>query len=153
VAAAFLAAAPAVAQTLKFSTPSARAERVDVDLSLQTPAGKEPSTLQWEAILPIGQATLVDGFPQTGAAAQAAGKIVSCSAKTREADSLTILCLAFGGAKPLGNGVVARFSFRISPTARKGPAVVRLKRAIAVTADLKRTDIPDTSVAIPIPKR
>jgi hypothetical protein len=153
VAAAFLAAAPAAAQTLKFSTPSARAERVEVELLLHTPAGKEPSTLQWEAIIPLDQVTLVDGFPQVGAAAQAADKIVSCSAKTRESDSLTILCLAFGGAKPIGNGVVTRFSFRISSTARKGPAVVRLKRAIAVTADLKRTDIPDTSVAIPIPLR
>jgi hypothetical protein len=127
-----------------------RAGRVDVELSLTSPAGQEPSALQWDTKVPSSQLGLTEGSPQPGPVAQEADKGVSCAMKATKADTQTIVCLVYGGRKPIRNGVVARFSFKIPPQATTGSALILLDNGVAVSADLKRTPIPDTTAIITI---
>ena len=139
------------AQTLKLA-PAAGSpgQQVSVNISLTSPRGQEPpSTLQWDLTIPAGQLALVDDNPQPGPEAKAAGKSITCRAKTRE----TYTCLVYGGREPIHDGVIAILQLRIAPEAKPGSARIRTDQALAVTKDLKRTPMPAAESVVTIRRK
>ena len=134
---------PLSAQALKLSDAAVPpGGRVSLDLTLLSPSHAQPSALQWEMSFPVDCCSLIEGFPKTGEAAEAADKGVSCTTRQNTADTRTILCVLYGGQKPIPNGVVAKLDFRIAPRASAGQVHIKVDKGLAVSVDLKRTTIP-----------
>src|SRR2546425_3124994 len=65
----------AAGQSLRLSSAAGSpGGRVAIELSLESPAGKEPAALQWETSVPAAKLSLMDENPLAGPAAQKAGK-------------------------------------------------------------------------------
>ncbi len=113
LAASFLlnAAEPAPLSLGVSSASGAPGTNVTVNVSLTSPAGSEPSALQFRLNWPVAQIT--SATVAAGASAVAAGKNASC---TSAAGSVT--CLLWGvNATEMANGVVAAVTLAISPSA------------------------------------
>ena len=114
-----------------------------MNISLDSPSGKEqPAALQWELTIPADQLTLIDGNPQPGPEAKAAGKSIACRVKTKEGDAQTSICIVFGGRDPIHNGVIAILQSKIAAGSKPASARIRIDHALAVTNDLKRSSMP-----------
>ena len=142
-------------QSLRLSSAAAApAEQVSVNVYLNSPRGREqPSALQWETTLPIAQLSLVGENPPPGAAAEAAGKSVSCQVKTKTAATETSICILYGGREPIRNGVVAVLRLKIAPDAGPGPARVRIDQGLAVLKDLKKIPMNPAETVVKIRRK
>src|SRR5690242_5641323 len=106
----FGAALPVWGQALQVSPVSgAPGEKVDLLISLDSRPGSAPAALQWEIIFPAQ--ILEDGAagPEAGRAARDAGKSLTCAKRK----TYSYACILVGGQKPVGNGPVAIFHFKI----------------------------------------
>jgi hypothetical protein len=124
-----------VGQTLGLSPAAARqGERMEIEISLKSPTGKEPQALQWETTIPAAQLGFVENNLQPGQAAQAAEKSFTCVVKngSTETRTRTLACVLAGGLKVIPNGVVAVLRLEIPAEAKPGPASIRTGRGIAV---------------------
>src|ERR1051325_7994930 len=75
---------PASGQTLRLTrVESARKDEIAIDLNLESPEGQEPVALQWETRIATTEATLVEDRLTAAAAAQKAGKSVSCGVREK----------------------------------------------------------------------
>ena len=129
---------PTSAQSLKLSRVTGRpGESVSIEFSLVSPAGREPSALQWDRVIPTDQLTpLEESIP--GPVARAAGKTLSCAVKEKTAANYTSVCLLYGGRERIRNGVVAVLRLRLSPDAKAGSFRIRVVEPVAVLPDAKR---------------
>jgi len=140
---------PAFGQVFELSLPrTAPGRDVVVELSITSPSGREPSALQWEISFPTVQIRLIKGSPQLGPVAQAADKLITCAPRAKTSETQTMVCLVLGGQKSIASGVVAKFSFEIQKPAPSETARVRIDRGLAVSADLKRADIPSVEAEV-----
>ncbi len=139
------------AQQLSVSSAVApRGGRVTLELTLKSPAQKEPIALQWEASIPSGQLSFIDKDPAPGPALRVSDKSVNCTVKlTKSPDTFTYMCIASGGLKAIPDGVFARLNLRISPEARIGPQPVRVK-GIAISKDLTETPLNSVEAAVTV---
>ena len=138
---------------LRLSTASAaRGEQVAIEVSLESPAGKEPLGVQWETKLPSAQVGLVDDKVLIGSAAQQAGKALSCVLKQKNAADYILRCILVGGQQPIPNGTLALLRLRISPKAQTGPARIRLEQGLAVSKDLKNLPLGPVETTVRIQK-
>jgi hypothetical protein len=129
------------AQSLQLSSAAAsRGTRVVIEISLQSPQGKEPAALQWEATIPTAELSLVDQEVTVGPAAKQAGKSVTCAVKGKPDKTLTSICILAGGAQQIQNGVIALLMLKVPQEAPIGPARIQVARAIAVSRDV--TEVP-----------
>ncbi|MGA1994466.1 MAG: hypothetical protein ABSH45_01695 [Bryobacteraceae bacterium] len=112
-----------------------------VEISLQSPVGKEPSALQWEAAIPRPQLSFLDQIASAGQAAQAAGKSVSCAVKTKTSAVHTAVCILYGGREAIHNGVVAVLRLRVAPDAQPGPSRITIDHGLAVYKDLRQVSL------------
>lgn len=123
-----------------FRVPPADAapdETVQVQIALESPAGKEPAALQWEATFPVRRLNAA-GNPTAGSAAAGAGKSITCSGRWKKAPEIyAYACILAGGLKPLGNGTIAVMRFKVPLDAPKGPARIRVEGEGA-SADAKK---------------
>jgi hypothetical protein len=128
------------------SVSGAPGEKVGLEISLDSPAGSAPVALQWETIFPAQ--ILEDGGngPEPGRAASDSGKSLTCTLRK----TYSYLCILVGGQKPVANGPIATLRFKIRPEARAGTTVVRVERAEAVTADLKKLTVKDAEGTVTI---
>jgi hypothetical protein len=141
------------AQTLRLTGASGSSgEEVSVKVLLTSPVQAQPSTLQWELTVPSTQLALI-GDPQPGPEAKAAGKSITCRAKTKADNAQTSTCLVFGGREPIHNGVIGILQLKIAADAKAGSARIRIDQALAVTKDLKRTTMPAVEAVITIRKK
>jgi hypothetical protein len=109
---------------------------------LDSPSGKEPLALQWEAAFP-GEALKLDGTgPVAGAAAQAAGKSLTCAPKKTSPGLSKWVCILAGGQKPIGNGVVALLRFEVQAHAHAGSLPIVVDNVLGVSAALQKVPIP-----------
>jgi hypothetical protein len=139
-----------LAQRLQITPASVlRGRLVSIPISLQSAAGKEPSTMQWEVTSPLSF-TPVEENPPPGPAAKAAGKTVACKLKTKTSNAQTWICLLYGGLKPIPNGVIAVLRFGVPSDAPPGPARIRIDQGLAVTRDLKRTVLDAVEAVVTI---
>jgi hypothetical protein len=138
----FICALPLFGQSLKVSSVSAApGEKVAIEIALDSPAGQEPIALQWEAGFP-GEALKLDRTgPAAGAAAQAAGKSLTCAPKKAGSGPSKFVCILAGGQKPIGNGVVAVLHFEIQPNARAGAQHIVVDNLLGVSAGIKKVPI------------
>jgi hypothetical protein len=90
-------------------------ETIAVQISLDAPTGKAPTSLKWETVFPV-QLLQVEGIgPSPSSAAKESGKSFTCAPPK----GYSYVCILAGGQKPVGNGPIATFRFRIQP----GPAL------------------------------
>jgi hypothetical protein len=128
-----LAGLPVVGQALHVSSVSGSSgEKISVVISLSSPVRESPDTLKWETIFPA-QLLEVAGSPEAGSAAKESGKSLTCTQRER----YSYVCILAGGQKPIANGLIARFAFRIRTDAHPGTANIRISKVEAVTNELK----------------
>ena len=131
---------PVCGQSLQVSPVSgAPGEKVDLVISLDSPVRSAPAALQWEIIFPAQ--ILEDGGagPEAGRAASDSGKSLTCAKRK----TYSYACILVGGQKPVGNGPIAIFHFKIRSEAHAGTSVVRVEKAEGATADLKQLTLKD----------
>lgn len=98
----------------------------------------KPSSLQWEIVVPVGEATLEASKPT--ATAQSLGKTLQCGGERREAagNVSAYRCILAGGGKPLGDGDVAELRFKLLKTS--GSVKIRVENGKGVSPDMKTVD-------------
>jgi hypothetical protein len=106
--------------------------------------GKPATAIQFDIIYPAQLLELDASGPILGAEGARADKILACSAHS----SYSYGCLLAGGQKPVGNGPMAVFHFKIRPDARPGTSAFRIEKVQAVAADLSRIEVKDSDAAI-----
>ena len=138
-------------QSLRLSSASAsRGDQVAIELSLESPAGKEPLALQWDTKIPIAQLTLLDDRLLVGSTALKAGKSLNCAVREKTAGISTSRCVLAGGRSPIPNGPIAILRLKISGNAQIGSARIRVERGTAVSKDSKQVplDAVESVVAV-----
>ena len=121
-------------QSLRVSSiAGAPGQTIAVEISLNAPSGKAPATLKWETVFPAQLLQVEGNGPSPVSAATESGKSLTCATPK----AYSYVCILAGGAKPVGNGPIATFRFRIRPEARLGTASVTVEHAEAVSADAK----------------
>jgi hypothetical protein len=106
-------------------------ETIAVEISLDAPAGKAPATLKWETVFPAQLLQAESNGPSPGSAAKESGKSLTCT--TRKAYSYA--CVLGGGEKPVGNGPIATFRFKIRDEARIGTATITVEHGEVASGD------------------
>ena len=128
-----LAGLPAAGQALHVSSVSgSHGDKIVIEISLVSTVRESPETLKWETIFPAQLLEAVSS-PEAGGAAKDAGKTLTCTQR----EPYLYVCILAGGQKPIANGLIAKFPFRIRADAHPGTANVRTSRVEAVTKDLK----------------
>ncbi|MGA3040031.1 MAG: hypothetical protein ABSF54_04485 [Bryobacteraceae bacterium] len=147
----FLCALPLLGQSLRVSSVSAApGEKIAIEIVLDSPSGNEPVALQWEAGFP-GEALKLDHTgPVAGAAAQAAGKSLTCAPKKSSSGPSKWVCILAGGQKPIRNGVVAVLHFEIQPHMHTGAQPIVLDNSLGVSAGLKKVPIARAEGAVQV---
>jgi len=142
-----LGALPAFAQTLQVSSvASAPGEEVTLEISLHSPSGNAPVALKWETIFPAEVLNDDGSGPKAGRAASDSGKSLTCTKRSTYA----YVCILAGGQKPVPTGDVAILHFKIRTNANAGTTSVRVERAEAVTADVRKLTLNDTQGTVTI---
>src|ERR1017187_6778385 len=138
----FLCALPLLGQSIRVSSGSAApGEKLAIEIALDSPSGKEPLALQWEATF-SGEALKLDGTgPVAGPAARAAGKGLTCAPKKTSPGPSKWVCILAGGQKPIGNGVVALLRFEVQAHARSGSQPIVVVNLLGASAALKKAPI------------
>lgn len=111
----------------------ARGEGVAIEVALDSAPADGPATIKWELVYPAQLLEADLQGPEIGSAAQAAAKSLTCVPR----GSYSYVCILTGGAKPVSNGPVAKFPFKIRKDARTGETVLRLTKITAVDKDSK----------------
>jgi hypothetical protein len=143
----FFAALPVCGQILQVSSVSgAPGEKVELVISLNSPAGSAPLALQWEIIFPAQILEEGGNGPETGRAASDSGKSLTCNRRK----TYSYVCILVGSQKPVANGPIAIVHLKIRTEARGGTTVVRVERAEAATADLKKLTVKDAEGTVTI---
>jgi hypothetical protein len=100
--------------------------------------------LKWEVVFPAQLMEMEGGNPELGSAAMDSGKSIQSSAWK----SYAHVCTLSGGQKPIGNGLIARYHFKIRTTAAAGTTTLRIERAVATTVDSKVRTLHSTEVIV-----
>jgi len=128
-----LAGPPVVCQALHVSSVSGSpGDKIAIEISLVSAVRESPETLKWETIFPAQLLETV-GSPEAGSAAKESGKLLTCTLR----ELYLYVCILAGGQKPIANGPIAKFPFRIRADAHPGTTNIRTGRVEAVTRDLK----------------
>ena len=138
----FLCALPLLGQSVRVSSGSAApGEKLAIEIALDSPSGKEPLALQWEATFSGEALKLDETGPVAGPAARAAGKGLTCAPKKTSPGPPKWVCILAGGQKPIGNGVVALLRFEVQAHARSGSQPIVVDNLLGVSAALKKAPI------------
>jgi hypothetical protein len=89
---------------------------------------RNPLAVQWQVIYPARIMDL-EGAPEPGRPAKDAGKSLDCKPTPQKEYSLS--CTLSGGNKPIADGPIAIFHFRIHPDAPPGKVTLRVQTASA----------------------
>lgn len=142
-----------IAQTLRLSSASAiQGSRVAIEISLESPAGKEPAALQWSLTVPADQLTM-EGPLVIGAAAKEAGKSIRCGEARKSTAGNTVACIISGGREVIPNGVVGTLMLKISAKATPGAAHVHVEHALAVSKDSREIALKAAETVVTIRAR
>ena len=145
----FLCALPLFGQSVRVSSVSAAAgDKIAIEIALDSPSGKEPVALQWEAGFARDDLKLDGAGLVAGAAAQAAGKSLTCAPKKTSPGPAKWACILAGGQKPIGNGVVSVLRFEVQAHARAGSQPITVDNLLGVSAALKKVPIPRAEGAV-----
>lgn len=121
-------------------------ESVTMEVSLNSPAGKQPVALQWETVFPVELLELEGSGAEASPAARDSGKLVTCAARK----AYSLVCILAGGRKPIANGSIAIFHFRIRAEARMGTSTFTIQGAEAATMDVQDIRLKDAEGSLTI---
>jgi len=144
----------AAGQTLRLSLGAGPPDGpATIEISLRSPAGKEPSSLQWVATIPTAQLDFANPIASSGPAAEVAGKSVACAVKDKDGAARTSLCVLSGGEQPIHDGVIAVLRLKIDRHSRRGSYRIRIDHGISVSKDLTQTtlSVAETLVIVRAP--
>lgn len=113
------------------SAAGAPGDQVSIELSIESPPGRELAALEWKVVVPAQLLELVGDGPETGRAAADSGKLVRCSTQKRYLYS----CVLAGSQKPIGSGPVAVFHFKIHTDVQPRTTALRMENVEALTVD------------------
>ena len=138
---------PGCGQTLHVSpVEGAPGQSVAVEISLDSPKGKAPATLQWVTVFPAQLLEMESRGPEAGRAAKDSGKTVTCA----ERKPYSHVCILTGGKGPIANGPIATFHFKIRTNAPPGTSAVRIEGAQGVTLNLQTVSLKDDKGTVTI---
>ncbi len=121
-------------------------ETIAVEISLDAPAGKEPASLKWETVFPAQLLQAEGSGPSPGGVAKESGKSLTCATPK----AYSYLCILAGGQRPVENGLIATFRFKIRGEARIGAATITVEHGEAVSADAAPLPLTDAEGLITI---
>jgi hypothetical protein len=134
-------------QSLRVSSVAgAPGETIAMEISLDAPAGKAPASLKWETVFPAQLLQVEGNGPSPSTAAKESGKSLTCAPPK----AYSYVCILAGGQKPVGNGPIATFRFRIQPGARFGAAAITVEHGQAVSGDAAQLTLTDAEGLITI---
>jgi hypothetical protein len=102
------------------------------------------TALKWDMTFPAQLIDLEGNAPEAGASAKASGKALQCNL----IKPYSYTCLLFGGEKPVSDGPIALFHFKIRTTADPVTSRLRLQDAEATTADSKRVTLNNAAASV-----
>jgi hypothetical protein len=138
-------------QSLHLAPAAARqGDSFAIEVTFNAPEGYSPQVLQWETTIPTAQWSFLDNQTQTGPAAQASDKSVTCALRTGPPETRTLACILAGGLKTIPNGVVALLRLRILPDAPTGATQVNAGHAVAVLPGLKEVALPSAEATVTV---
>jgi hypothetical protein len=121
-------------------------EQVRVEVSIESPPGRKPVSLQWRVVVPDQVLELADTGPERGRAAAGSEKRLTCS----RLRNYMYACLLYGGQKPIADGPIAVFHFKIRAAAPSTVAALRLEAAEAVGPDGRQSTLSSAEGTITI---
>jgi hypothetical protein len=135
----FTAALPLASQPLPVKAPG---DPVTLKIFATSLPDRAPVELKWEVVFPA-QLMDLEGAPEAGAAAVNSGKSLKCERQKQR--DYAYACVLSGGNKPIADGQMAAFHFRIRPDATPGRITLTIQRAAAMQkagfeAPLKNTE-------------
>lgn len=138
---------PALGQTVGVSSVTkAPGEKVMLEVTANSQAGRAPVALSWVMIFPVQVMDMDPRSPETGTAAIKSGKSLECTARKPYA----YMCTLSGGQKPIADGQIAIFYFQIKTTAEPKITKLRIENAEATTMDSERWTLNDTEAIVVI---
>ena len=121
-------------QALSVSSSSgAPGDKVVLDISMDSQAGQAPAVLKWELMFPARLLEIDGSGPEPSKTAKESGKSLTCAVRAE----YTFVCVLAGGEKPIANGPIATFRFKIQASAHTGTSIIKIDQVDAVTKDLK----------------
>ncbi len=95
--------------------------------------------MKWELVFPA-QVMDMEGDAEMGDAVTDPNKSLKCTLR----NPYTYVCTLSGGKKPIADGQIAIFHFRIQITAPAVTTTLRLQNAVATSADEKEAALNNT---------
>jgi hypothetical protein len=136
---------PVLSQTPHVSSVTkAPGEMVTLEISADSQPSRAPVALKWEVVFPAQLMEMEGGVPELGSAAMDSGKSIHCAPRK----SYAYVCTLSGGQKPIGNGLIAIYHFKIVTTAAAGTTNITIEKAESTTADSKKWTLNDTEVIV-----
>jgi hypothetical protein len=130
------------------AAPGAKGE---AEILWASPAGAEPLALEWDTVVPVDVIEIAGDGLTPGAAAKRAGKSIACSGQWKKAPRrYSYRCMAVGGQRTIGNGVLAVLSFTVSKSAKPGAHRVLVEHAQALSPQMQKIPLKDAAGALRI---
>jgi hypothetical protein len=117
-----------------------------LEISADSQPARAPVALQWELVFPAQLMDLEGNAPEIGSAARDSGKSLQCTQRTPYA----YVCILAGGQKPISNGPIAIYHFKIRTTAAAGVIALKIEKAEATTADSTKWTLNNTEAIVVI---
>jgi hypothetical protein len=105
--------------------------------------------LQWQVLVPAGLFIETSGVV-AGTAAGSSGKNITCASRTDPEEGKICVCILAGGAQRLPKGPIAILKLTAAKDVPRGTLTMKLQKVLAVSADLQKIQIPDTTASITI---
>jgi len=121
-----------------------------VEISLESPKGKEPTALQWEMTIAGAGLTFVQDVLPVSADSLSPGKAIRCGSRRASKKAQTSFCMLMGGVEPIPAGRIARIQLTGPAPAEARSVQVQLDQIIAVYKDLRRIALKPSGLTVPI---
>jgi hypothetical protein len=138
---------PLLSQTATVSSVTkAPGEKVTLEISAHSQPSRAPVALKWEVVFPAQLIEMEGDAPEVGSAAMNSGKSLECTPRKPYAYA----CTLSGGQKPIADGLIATYHFKIQTTAKAGTTTLKIEKAEATSVDANKWTLNDTEVIVVI---
>jgi hypothetical protein len=121
-------------------------EQVSLEVSIESPPGRNPVSLQWRVAVPDQLLELVDIGPERGRTAAASEKLLTCY----KLKNYLYACSLDGGEKPIADGLIAVFHIQIRTEAPSTVTALRIEKVEAVSPDGRQSMLSSTEGTVTI---
>jgi len=136
---------PVLGQTSDVShVTKAPGDSVTLEIFAESQPKRAPVALKWEVVFPVQLMEMEGGAPEVGSAAKDSGKSIQCTARRPYA----YVCTLSGGQKPIANGLIAIYRFKIRTTAKAVTTNLRIEKAESTTFDSMKWTLNDTEAIV-----